>query len=158
MSHYSFHNKIPPFLSFLFLINSIWWGGQRAGMKWQEMSGIEMHDMKDKRIIFLKVKKNSHWNCQSWSFSPPLINKEVEEGMQTCETGSGLFPLSSLCLTQHAQSWLSGSVMEAPRAKTTPMAIILVIIFSSVLIPEFMTLQISKTNGMADAIYLLGMC
>lgn len=47
--------------------------------------------------------------------------------------------------------------MEAPRETTNPMAIILVIVSSIVLMPEFITLQISKTNGMADAIYLLGM-
>lgn len=96
-------------------------------MQGQEMSGIEMYDMKDTRIIFFKLKKKK----QSLKLSllvifTPLINKEVKEGMQICEAGSRLFPLSSLCLRHHAQSWLSGSVMEAPREKTNPMVIILV--------------------------------
>lgn len=67
--------------------------------------------------------------------------------MQTGEASSRLFPLSFLCLRHHTQSRLSVGVMEAPREKTNSMVIILTIISSIVLMPEFMTLQISKPNG-----------
>lgn len=67
-------------------------------MQRQEMSGIEMYDMKDTRIFFFKVKeKKQSLKLSLLVIFTPLINKEVEEGMQTCEAGSRLFPLSSLC-------------------------------------------------------------